>query len=63
MEKNVEYCINVVELANRLGVSRARAYQLANSAGFPSIRLGKRLLISVKGLEKWIEDQNGKQAV
>lgn len=63
MEKNVEYCINVPELATRLGVSRASAYQLANSAGFPTIRIGKRLLINTKGLEKWIEDHSGKQAV
>lgn len=50
---------SVEEAAKILGVSRSMAYQLARSEGFPTVKIGRRLLVSVKGLERWVEAQTG----
>lgn len=51
-------CITVPEMARTLHISRAAAYNLANSAGFyPAFRLGKRVLISATALTRWLEEQ------
>lgn len=52
--------ISIPEAAKVLGVSRTRMYQLAKSAGFPTVNVGKRILISVKGLERWVDEQTRK---
>lgn len=52
------YCITVPEMSKRLGVSRAMAYNLINSASFyPAFRIGKRVLVRVDALEKWLDEQ------
>ena len=48
---------SVPEMAQVLGISDFKAYQLVKTQGFPTIRIGKRLLVSVKGLESWVEEQ------
>ena len=55
MEKLV---LSVPEAAKLLGISAPLAYALAKSEGFPTIVVGKRLLVSAKGLERWIEKQS-----
>lgn len=53
-----ELCISVTEMAKRLGVSRATAYDLAHSDSFyPAIHVGKRILICVEQLGKWLQEQ------
>lgn len=49
--------LSVPEAAKILGISQTRMYQLAKSAGFPTISVGRRILISVKGLDRWLEEQ------
>lgn len=49
--------LSVKELAAYLGVSLSVAYRLVNSAGFPVLRLGKRLLVPVEELRAWIARQ------
>ena len=51
--------LTVEELGERLGICRAGAYELAHSKGFPVIVVGRRILIPVAGLERWIENQSG----
>ena len=48
---------SVPEMAKVLGISDFKAYQLAKTTGFPTIKIGKRLLVSVSGLESWVEEQ------
>ena len=43
MEKTT---MSVQELSAQLGISLPKAYALAKSEGFPSIRIGTRILIS-----------------
>ena len=54
MEKLV---LSVPEAAKVLGISAPKAYELAKTKGFPTITVGKRLLVSTKGLERWVEEQ------
>ena len=37
--------LNADQLAQALGISRANAYQLMHSKGFPTLRIGKRMLV------------------
>ena len=37
--------LNANQLATALGISRAGAYQLLNTGTFPTLRIGKRLLV------------------
>ena len=48
---------SIAETAKVLGISRSAMYDLAKSQGFPTIVVGTRLLVSAKGLERWVEDQ------
>ena len=47
-------CITVNELSEFLGIGRATAYHLVNSEGFPSFRIGKKVLIDVDALNVWM---------
>lgn len=47
--------LTVDEMSKILGVSRPMAYRLANSEGFPSIKVGRRILVLRKQLESWLE--------
>lgn len=48
---------SVAEAAQVLGVSESKVYQLVRMKGFPTVKLGKRIKISVQGLDRWIEEQ------
>ena len=45
------------EVAQVLGISRASAYTLMNSHGFPTLRSGRRLTVPKDKLLAWIEEQ------
>ena len=47
----------VSEMETYLGVGRKKAYELVNSKGFPAFRIGRKVLISRTGLEKWMMEQ------
>lgn len=49
--------LTVPEAAQVIGISRAKAYQLVRSEGFPTIKIGSKLLVSAKGLERWLDEQ------
>ena len=49
--------VSIPEAALMLGVGTNKMYALAASDGFPSVRLGKRILIPVDGLRAWINRQ------
>ena len=48
---------SVPEAAKMLGVSPPTMYQLVKSQGFPTVMVRGRLLVSVKGLERWVDEQ------
>lgn len=49
--------LSVPEVASALGISRAGAYDLVRSDGFPVIRIGKRVVIPKENLVEWIKKQ------
>lgn len=53
--------LTVPEVGNVLGISRAKAYDLARSEGFPSMRIGMRILVPRDKLIRWIDEQTEAQ--
>lgn len=51
----------VDELAQALSIGRNQAYNLCHEQGFPSIRIGKRLVIPVDSLREWLKEQGTEQ--
>ena len=57
--ENLPAVLNANQLATALGISRAGAYQLLNTESFPTLRIGKRLLVPRDKLVEWIEQNTG----
>ena len=51
--------LNANVLAQFLGISRAGAYQLLHMESFPTLKIGKRLLVPRDKLMAWIDRQSG----
>lgn len=58
-ERQEPFAVSTTEAARLLGVSRPTIYQLINRTDFPAFKVGTRTLISVAGLERWVEAQAG----
>lgn len=52
--------MNVADLQQALGIGRAQAYELVNRADFPTIRLGRKIIIPKDGFMRWLERQTEK---
>ena len=52
-------CRNFDELPAMLGISRAGAYALLHSRGFPTLQIGKRLMVPKDKLAAWIDRSTG----
>ena len=50
--------LSIPEAAKILGISDTKMYELVRTEGFPTIIVGKRKLVSRKGLERWADAQN-----
>ena len=53
--------LTVAELAVHLRISRKQAYRLAGMPDFPTIRIGKRILIPEDKYEAWLNTYAGQQ--
>ncbi|MEE1282144.1 MAG: helix-turn-helix domain-containing protein [Acutalibacteraceae bacterium] len=51
--------LSVKDLATVLGVSRTSAYELTKTKGFPSIKIGSRVVIPKEKLIEWIDKNTG----
>lgn len=47
--------LNVVQVATVLGISRAGAYELVHSEGFPTLKIGSRIVVPKDKLREWID--------
>ena len=45
------------DVAAVLGISRANAYTLMHAKGFPTIQIGKRMVVPKNKLIEWMEAQ------
>ena len=50
------YTLSVEEMAAFLGISRVGAYNLSHSKGFPSKRIGRRILIPRDEFLAWLKE-------
>ena len=58
MYKNIDelpITFGPAELAAILGISRNKAYELANRADFPKYRVGRKIIISKKHFVTWMD--------
>ena len=51
MEKTT---MSVQELSAQMGISLAKAYELVKTPGFPTLRIGTRILIPVDAYKAWL---------
>lgn len=49
--------LRMEEVAEKLGISRARAYAMAAAGELPSVRIGRSRRVPVRQLEVWIEER------
>lgn len=47
----------VDEIGQLLGISRPKAYELANRKDFPTLRIGKRILIPAERFHQWLNTE------
>ena len=49
--------LNADQVASVLGISRANAYQLMHSYGFPTLQIGKRMVVPKDKLIQWMDQR------
>lgn len=49
---------NAAEIAEILGVSKSAAYDLLHREDFPTLRIGKRLLVVASQFDEWLAVQS-----
>lgn len=55
--------ISVDDMAKILSIARVTAYQLTKTRGFPCFYIGKRIIIPLRSLHKWAEEQAQHQSI
>ena len=51
MEKTI---MSVQELSVQIGISLPKAYELVKTPGFPTVRIGVRILILIGAYKEWL---------
>ena len=46
--------LSVPEMAAALGISRAGGYDLVRTKGFPSLKIGSRIMVPKDKLQEWV---------
>ena len=49
--------LSVPEVASVLGISRAGAYELVRSDGFPALKIGSRIVVPKDKLIAWVDEK------
>ena len=52
--------LNADKIAKYLEISRAGAYELMHSEGFPLIRIGKRMIVPGDKFLEWVDNQTAR---
>ena len=55
--EKMPFTLNANQVAEILGVARNTAYTLMYSEGFPTLHVGRRLLVPKDKLLQWMDDQ------
>ena len=51
--------LNADDIAQVLGISRAHAYELMRSKGFPTLRIGRRMVVRKEQFIAWMDKESG----
>lgn len=51
--------LNVEMVAKLLGISISSSYELMHETGFPSLRIGSRLIVPKEKFRQWVEEKTG----
>lgn len=54
--EKMSFTLNARQVAEILGVARNTAYTLMHSEGFPTLHVGRRLLVPKDKLLQWMDD-------
>ena len=54
---NLPLMLSVQDVASALGISRAGAYELVKSEGFPSMNIGNRIIVPKEEFILWIKQK------
>ncbi len=60
-EMNDIVMYDAADISRMFNLSRTQAYKLLSASGFPTIKLNRKILVPKARLEKWIEQNCGKQ--
>ena len=52
--------MSVQELSAEMGISLPKAYELVKTPGFPTLRIGTRILIPIDAYKEWLIKQSVK---
>ena len=52
--------LNATDLEHALGISRSSAYELMKEKGFPSLKIGSRIVVPKDKFIEWVERNAGK---
>ena len=63
MDTPIRLTVSVTEAARLLGISRALAYELIARGELPAIRLGRRLVVPYRALERLVERAEARKAL
>lgn len=50
--------MSVQELSAQMGISLPKAYELVKTPGFPTLRIGTRILIPIEAYKAWLMKQS-----
>ena len=50
--------LNASQIASILGISKSCAYALLHREDFPTVRIGRRMIVSKTKFERWLESQD-----
>lgn len=51
--------LNSETVAKLLGISISSSYELMHEKGFPSLRIGSRLIVPKEKFRQWVEEKTG----
>lgn len=61
--ENISNCLRAEDIQAILGISRAGAYQLMHRADFPTIYIGKRMVVPEDKFREWMDAQAKRDGV
>ena len=55
--KQLPFTLNAQQVADLLGIAKNSAYTLMHSEGFPTLHIGRRLVVPKEKLLQWMDEQ------